>query len=104
MRNSNDTDAMEPVSLGQRIKKERLALGMTQRDLAEAIGITVPYMSKIEASKETPTDEKLVRIAEILRLDSDELILAAGRIPSDVRDRLAADPTKGLEFLRKIRR
>lgn len=104
LRNSYHTGGMAPDPLGQRIKKERLALGMTQRDLADAVGITVPYMSKIEAGKETPTDEKIMKIAEVLRLNPDELILAAGRMPADVMDRLAADPTKGLEFLRKIRK
>ena len=95
---------MTPESLGQRIKHERLAREMTQRDLADAVGITVPYISKIEADKETPTDDKIVKVAEVLGLNPDELILAAGRIPADVMDRLAADPTKGLEFLRKIRK
>jgi transcriptional regulator with XRE-family HTH domain len=95
---------MAPEPLGQRIKNERLALGMTQRDLADAVGITVPYMSKIEAGKETPTDEKIVKLAKVLGLNPDELILAAGRMPVDVMDRLAADPAKGLEFLRRIRK
>lgn len=95
---------MAPEPLGQRIKKERLALGLTQRELADAIGITVPYMSKIEAGKETPTEEKIVKVAEVLGLNADELILATGRMPADVMDRLAADPTMGLEFLRKIRK
>lgn len=104
LRNSYDTGAMTPEALGQRIKKGRLARGMTQRDLAEAVGITVPYMSKIEAGKETPTDEKIVKIADVLRLNADELILAAGRMPADVMDRLTANPTEGLEFLRAIRR
>jgi len=66
---------MAPEPLGQRIKKERLALGMTQRDLAVAVGITVPYVSKIEAGKETRTEEKIVKIAEVLGLNPDELIL-----------------------------
>jgi transcriptional regulator with XRE-family HTH domain len=95
---------MEPEPVGQRIKKERLERGMTQRELAVAVGITVPYMSKIEAGKETPTDKKIVKLAEILGLNPDELILAAGRMPADVMNRLAADPAKGLEFLRTIRK
>lgn len=104
LRNSHDTEDMTSEPLGHRIKKERLALGMTQRDLADAVGITVPYISKIESCKETPTDEKLVTIAQVLGLNADELILAAGRMPADVMDRLAADPSKGLEFLRRIRK
>lgn len=93
---------MTVESLGQRIKKERLARGMTQRQLASAAGITVPYVSKIEAGKETPTEDKIGKIAVALRLDADELTLAAGRIPQDVMDRLTADPEKALEFLRTM--
>jgi HTH-type transcriptional regulator, competence development regulator len=95
---------MAPESLGQRIKKERLARGMTQRELADAAGIKVPYVSKIEADKETPTEEKIIKLAQVLGLDADELTLAAGRMPADVMDRLTADPTKALEFLRTIRK
>ena len=93
---------MTKESLGQRIKRERLAQGMTQRELAEAAGITVPYVSKIEAGKETPIEEKIVKLAEALRLDADELTLAAGRVPQDVMDRLTADPKKAVEFLRTM--
>lgn len=95
---------MPPASLGQRIKQKRLSLGMTQRELAESVGISVPYASKIEADKETPTDEKIRKVAKVLQLDADELILTAGRVPSDVMHLLAADPVKGLEFLRKVRK
>lgn len=77
---------------------------MTQRELAEQVQITVPYMSKIEAGKETPTEEKIVKLAEVLKLNPDELVLAAGRMPADVMERLAADPTKALAFLRRVRK
>jgi transcriptional regulator with XRE-family HTH domain len=95
---------MPSETLGQRIKKRRLGLGMTQRQLAEAVGITVPYMSKIEAGRETPTEEKIRKVATALRLDPDELILAAGRVPGDVMDLLAADPARALDFLRQVRK
>ncbi|MDP1820034.1 MAG: helix-turn-helix transcriptional regulator [Acidimicrobiales bacterium] len=95
---------MATETLGQRIKQERLRHGMTQRDLAQKVGITVPYMSKIEAGKETPTEDKLAKLAQVLGMNPDELILAAGRMPTDVMNRLAADPTKALAFLRTIRK
>lgn len=104
LRNLYHNRAMSSATLGQRIKTRRLEKGLTQRELAEAAGITVPYMSKIEADRETPTDEKLRRIAEELGMNPDELILAAGRLPDDVMERLAADPTKALEFLRRVRK
>ena len=104
LRNLHHNVRMSSESLGQRIKQRRLEKGLTQRDLAEAAGITVPYMSKIEADRETPTDEKLERIANQLGLNADELILAAGRLPEDVMERLTADPEKALEFLRRVRK
>jgi len=90
--------------LGKRIKDARLGLRMTQRDLAKAVGVTVPYVSKIEGGKETPTDEKLVKLAKALDLNADELILVAGRLPADAMDLLSADPARALEFLRTIRK
>jgi transcriptional regulator with XRE-family HTH domain len=97
-------ESVAPESLGQKIRNRRLELNLTQREVADAVGITVPYMSKIEAGKETPTDEKIARLATKLKLNPDELTLAAGRMPSDVMDRLVADPTRALEFMRKVRR
>lgn len=104
LRNLYDNCLVSSQTLGQRIKRRRLEKGLTQRELAEAAGITVPYMSKIEADRETPTDEKLERIANELGLNADELILAAGRVPEDVMERLTADPAKALEFLRRVRK
>ena len=88
-------------SIGQRIKRERLSRSLTQRNLAEAVGVGVPHVSKIEADRESPSDELLRKIAEVLGCDSDEFLLAARRVPAEFMDTLAADPTESLEFLRQ---
>lgn len=100
----NRVAQVDAVTLGQRIRNRRLELGLTQREVAEEVGITVPYMSKIEAGKETPTEEKIARLARRLKLDADELTLAAGRLPTDVMARLSANPALALEFMRKVRK
>ena len=89
----------EPI--GQRLKRERLSRSMTQRSLAEAVEVGVPHISKIEAGRESPSDELLQKIAEVFGCDVDELLLAARRIPPDLMDKLAADPQRSLEFLRQ---
>lgn len=94
---------MSSESLGQRIRAGRLKKNITQRELAEKAKVSMPYISKIESDKETPTDEKLVTLARLLDLNSDELIVTAGRMPADAMDRLTSDPTKALEFLRQLR-
>jgi transcriptional regulator with XRE-family HTH domain len=90
---------IEPI--GQKIKRERLSHDMTQRILAEKVGVGAPHISKIEAGRESPSDELLQKIAEALGCDFDELLLAARRIPPDLMDTLASDPQRSLEFLRQ---
>lgn len=89
-------------TIGQRIRRERLAADMTQRDLAAQVEVGVPHISKIEAGRENPSDELLERIASVFGLDHDELLLVARRIPDDMVERLARDPQEALEFLRKF--
>lgn len=91
-------------SVGQRIKRERIERNMTQRALAEAVDVGVPHVSKIEAGRENPSDELLSRVAAVLGCSYEELLLAARRIPADLMEQLAENPTKSLEFLRSLRR
>lgn len=90
----------ETESVGERIKRERLDAGLTQRELADRIGVGVPHVSKVEAGRESPSDDLLVKIADVLEIDAGELLLAAKRVPADFLERLAADPAKGIQFLR----
>lgn len=89
--------------IGQRIRRERKDRSMTQRMLAEAVRVGVPHISKIEAGRESPSDDLLRRIADVFGCDFDEFLLVARRIPQDLMERLAADPRQSLEFLRTWR-
>lgn len=90
-------------SAGQRIKRERMKAHMTQRELAEEVGVGVPHISKIEAGRERPSDELLERIANLFDVEADELLLAARRLPEELLDGFAADPSRALAFLRTWR-
>ncbi len=92
---------IEPI--GQRIKRERLNRSMTQRVFAEKAGVGAPHISKIEAGRESPSDELLQKIAEVLGCDFDELLLAARRVPPDLVETLALDPQRSLEYLRQLK-
>ena len=87
-------------TIGQRIKRERLEHGLTQRELADAVEVGVPHISKVEAGRESPSDELLTKVAGALDLDADELLLVARRLPSDLMEKLAVNPTESLEHLR----
>lgn len=74
---------------------------MTQRELAEQAQVGVPHISKVEANRENPSDDLIARLAKILDIESEELFIAARRLPEDLMERFAAEPARALQFLRK---
>lgn len=101
LRNScHHVDMTGGETIGQRIKRERLALEMTQRALADAVDVGVPHISKVEAGKENPSDDLLRRLAAIFGIDADELFIVARRLPETVLETLAEDPSSAVAFLR----
>ena len=91
---------MNAESIGQRIKRERIAKSLTQRELAEITDVGVPHISKVEADRENPSEDLLCRMAEVFGIDVEELLLVARRVPGEFLESLAADPPAALEFLR----
>lgn len=61
--------ALNFFSLGQRIQAQRKALRLTQEDLAEAISVTVGYVSQIERGITKVNLETLSKIAEFMHCD-----------------------------------
>ena len=65
--------------LGQEIKARRMGLDMSQRELADAIGIDQPALSRIEAGKANVTFDLLADIDEVLSGDSRPMLSLARR-------------------------
>ncbi|MEO1982167.1 MAG: helix-turn-helix domain-containing protein, partial [Fuerstiella sp.] len=84
------------TTVGQRIREIRKQRNLTQRELAERVGINFTYLSRVENDRldaeQTPREETLQKIAKALRADPDELLLLARRIPDAFRDRILAKP------------
>ena len=55
----------------KRIRKMRLERNMTQKDLAEAIGVTKGYISRIENSDTAPPVGKLLALAQAMHVEVD---------------------------------
>jgi transcriptional regulator with XRE-family HTH domain len=95
-------DEARPRRLGETIRDRRRDLDITQRDLADRIGIDFTYLSKVENDRsDPPSDETLVKIARELDLDEVELLAHAGKVSSAIRDLAAADREFAL-FLRRF--
>jgi len=68
---------MSATELSQRIKQRRKALRLSQRDLAERVGLTSGFLSQIENGLTIPSIESLQAISEVLGeplTDSDFLV------------------------------
>lgn len=55
----------------KRIRKMRLERKMTQKDLADAIGVTKGYISRIENSSTAPPVGKLIALAQAMQVEID---------------------------------
>ena len=65
---------MEKEDLGQRLARLRKARGFTQRDFAASVGISQRMVAYYEKHVRRPSPEKLERMANALRVSSDEIL------------------------------
>lgn len=86
------------TSLGEVIRKARVAAGRSLRDFAKGLGITPSYESDIENDRRIPSEEVLKKIAELLSLNYEELMALAGRFGEDAERYLRRHPTAGALF------
>lgn len=59
--------------LGENIKKIRIEKGLTQKELADKVGISGAFMSLIEKGANNPSDENLKKISDVLNVSVDDL-------------------------------
>ena len=94
----------------ERLRSLRKQAQLSQRDLAERIGVDFTYLSKIENGRVEPPSEVVLKgiarelAAELSRNETelaDELITLAGKIPSDLADTLSRNPG-AVQFLRSL--
>jgi len=79
---------------GRKIRSLRKTRGMSQTELAEEVDLDATYLSKIEnGHMNPPSTEALIRIADALDADADELLAMAGKVPPDVEQMLIEQPS-----------
>ena len=62
------------MTLGEKIKEQRTAHGLSQETLAEAMGVSRQAVTKWEADQSSPSSEKLIALAKLFHISLDELI------------------------------
>lgn len=92
---------MEGKTLGEVIRNARVALGHSLRALAAMLDVTPSYLSDIENDRRIPAEAVLSRIAYLLGLDTDALMVMAGRFGESAEQYMRRQP-EAIRLFRKI--
>ena len=75
------------MGFGSYLRQKREERELTLVELAQRLGISVAYISRIERDRENaPKDELIQKFCKALRLDPDEAYAEARRLPPDLRN------------------
>ena len=85
-------------SIGEYIRDQRQRAKISLRQLADAAGVSNPYLSQIERGLRKPSAEILQQIAKGLRISAEALYVQAGILEdreadTDVQTAIRSDPT-----------
>lgn len=79
------------MSVGQRIRKRRQVLRLTQKELARDVGLSTQHVSAIEQDKRAPSLPRLAKIASELGVSCDYLICGTESVVTDTIPAIKAD-------------
>ncbi|MCF0085647.1 MULTISPECIES: helix-turn-helix domain-containing protein [Streptomyces] len=87
-------------NLGEYLREQRRNAQLSLRQLADAAGVSNPYLSQIERGLRKPSADVLQQVAKALRISAETLYVRAGildaerdRVEVETRAALLADPT-----------
>src|SRR5690349_15365400 len=73
-------------NLGEYLREQRRSAQLSLRQLAEAAGVSNPYLSQIERGLRKPSAEILQQIAKALRISAETLYVRAGILEERLGD------------------
>lgn len=92
------------MTFGEKLRSLRLKSNFTQRELAERLDVSFTYLSKLENDRmnHPPSEDFIERLAIELQANTDELLILARRVPTDVAETIINNPDS-IELLRSMR-
>ena len=90
------------MGFSEQLKKARLSLGLTQQQVAEAMGITNSTYSGYETGKRQPDVLKVKRLADILHTSGDVLLETGLGTDSEEKSAMAAAVTEAAGILETL--
>jgi transcriptional regulator with XRE-family HTH domain len=97
------------MQFGEHIRQAREALqandkAFSLRQVAARVGVEPAYLSKIERGVfPPPSEELIVKLAELLGEDRDVLLALGGKLSSDLQQIIMQRPKLFAELLRQLR-
>lgn len=84
------------MRFGDRVRQLRTNRNFLQSELADAMGVSVSYISKVENEKlhfgDYPSEKFIHKLAVELEADEDELLLLADKVPASILKRIRERP------------
>ena len=94
----------EPKKFGAFVRRERENMMIGLREMANMIGVSSTYLSKVERDEyPPPAEDKVKAIAKIIKCDEDDLLARADRVSSDITDIIKRNPVELSALLRVIK-
>jgi transcriptional regulator with XRE-family HTH domain len=88
-------------TFGLTLRALRCAKNISQRELAEKVGVDFSYISKVENDRlPPPSADTIVKIAKVLETAPDELLSLTGKVPTVVKEVLGYS-SAALRFVRE---
>jgi PAS domain S-box-containing protein len=88
------------LTFGERLRDLRKHKGLTQNQLADKVGVSFTYISKLETGALPPPRERtIVALARVLDTEPDELFGLAEKIPRDLLRKVDAQTIRMLRSL-----
>lgn len=89
---------------GKKLRQYRRNANISQRELAKHIGVDFSYISKVENGRlPPPAADTIVKICNVLKIDSEELLAITGKLPSKIKKHVSQN-INAQEFLSEASR
>ncbi|MDP6932516.1 MAG: GTP cyclohydrolase FolE2 [Myxococcota bacterium] len=89
-------------SFGTWLRRKRADHHFSQRKLATHLDLSPGYLSRVESDEKQLSPDALQRLAGLLGLDPEKVLLRAGILPPRVRERIANDPEAFLSWMDQV--
>jgi len=90
-------------TFGQLLKGIRREKGVSQRELADKVGIDFSYISKVENDRMAPPSaDTIQRMCEVLQVSTEILLSKSGKLTGELSDAMTSSPS-AIKFMNEIK-